>query len=320
MRFKSRGSVAKPKKKETVSASFHYLVRMVGSGDKDPVPVAFTAANFDALYGAIQAKAPFDPSDEEAADRIRYRSDAPMENVIRVDERTIFGTYKGSYWGHAYDNTMRGRIPAESISLRPFHFLLYLSKSGRIYIASQYLGQFGGYSALQRTLCDLMPGPGFIMPHAVRLDGVSYKNAQAKEVKVTFAEKPASLAAPNKLTSAGMIAFRKMSKEDGFEAEISRRLFPFLGRPKGEMRKAIAGMLNESSLMEVKESDIIDCTVLAKVNGGTKTIYMLEGGNFATKFHMDVKVDDDGHPEYDETKNAMLSVLREEIISRSADV
>lgn len=312
--------MAKPKKKETVSVSFHYLVRMVGNGEKGAVPVAFTSSDFDALFAAIQAKAPFDPDDEEAADRIRYRSDAPMENVIRVDDRTIFGTYKGSYWGHAYDNTMRGRIPAESISLRPFHFLLYLSKSGRIYVASQYLGQFGGYSALQRTISDLMPGSGFIMPHSVRLDGASYKNAQAKEVKVTFAEKPASLAAPNKLTSAGMIAFRKMSKEDGFEAEVAKKLFPFLGRPKNEMRKAIAVMLNESSLMEVSESDIIDCTVLAKVNGGTKTIYMLEGGNFATKFHIDVKVDDDGHPEYAQTKSAILDVLREEIISRSSDV
>lgn len=312
--------MAKPKKKETVSVSFHYLVRMVGNGEKGAVPVAFTSSDFDALFAAIQAKAPFDPDDEEAADRIRYRSDAPMENVIRVDDRTIFGTYKGSYWGHAYDNTMRGRIPAESISLRPFHFLLYLSKSGRIYVASQYLGQFGGYSALQRTISDLMPGSGFIMPHSVRLDGASYKNAQAKEVKVTFAEKPASLAAPNKLTSAGMIAFRKMSKEDGFEAEVAKKLFPFLGRPKNEMRKSIAVMLNESSLMEVSESDIIDCTVLAKVNGGTKTIYMLEGGNFATKFHIDVKVDDDGHPEYAQTKSAILDVLREEIISRSSDV
>ncbi|WP_313576593.1 hypothetical protein [Brevundimonas sp.] len=312
--------MAKPKKKETVSVSFHYLVRMVGNGGKDALPVAFTSSDFDALFGAIQAKAPFDPNDEEAADRIRYRSDAPMENVIRVDDRTVFGTYKGSYWGHAYDNTMRGRIPAESISLRPFHFLLYLSKSGRIYLASQYLGQFGGYSALQRTISDLMPGAGFIMPHSVRLDGASYKNAQAKEVKVTFAEKPASLAASNKITSAGMIAFRKMSKEDGFEAEVAKRLFPFLGGPKNEMRKAIASMLNESSLMEVSESDIMDCTVLAKVNGGTKTIYMLESGNFATKFHIDVKVDDDGHPDYNQTKIAILDVLREEIISRSSDV
>jgi hypothetical protein len=307
------------KKNEAVTVSFHYLCRVAERDSEKQKTIPFKQADFDHLFDSVQHKPKPNLNDEEEADRIRFRMDAPLKNVVRVDKRTICGTYSASYWGHAYDNSARGRIPADSISLRPFHFLLYLSDSGRIYIATQYLGQFGGYTALQRTICDLLPQSDEIVANSFRLDSSLYKTAHAKEIRVTFSDRSHSISQGNSLTQGGMVAFRKRSKDDGFEEQVSKRLFPFLGRSKTDVKKAVAALVSESKLLEVTDDDIEDCTVIATVNGRKKTIYMLESGNFATRFPIEVSIDKDGHPNFEPTKHAMIKLLKNEIIARRED-
>lgn len=304
------------RKNEAITASFHYLCRVANRDSEEPKAIPFKQADFDHLFEGVQHKPKLNLKDEKEADRIRFRMDVPLENVIKVDKRTIYGTYRASYWGHAYDNSARGRIPADSISLRPFHFLLYLSDSGRIYVATQYLGQFGGYTALRRTICNLLPQPDQIIANSFRLDSSLYKAAQAKEIRIMFSDRSHSISQGNSLTQGGMVAFRKKNKDDGFEEQITKKIFPFLGRPKADVKKAVAALINESKLLEVTDDDIEDCTVIANMNGKKKTIYMLESGSFATRFPIDVSIDADGHPKYEPTKHAMIKLLRDEIIAR----
>lgn len=307
-------------KRETISVSFHYLRRIQKSNDGSVIEVPFSQLSFDSLFDAASSRPPVDILDPEAADRLRYRLDVPLEKVERINTRTVFGNFKASYWGHAYDNTAKGQIPADSISLRPFYFLLYLAENGRIYVGSQYLGQFGGYNGLQRTVCDILGNPQSIESHSFRIGAGYYKDALAREVRVTFSEKPRSIASGNKFGSSGMIVFQRSSKGDDFENIVKKKLLPVFGKPKSEVQKAVAALASESELIDVQDSEIEDCAVIAMVNGKRKTIQLMEGGSFATKFPIDVPLTAHGHPEREPARRAMLELLEAEIISRNGSV
>jgi hypothetical protein len=152
------------------------------------------------------------------------------------------------------------------------------------------------------------------------VDAGHYKNAAAKEVKVTIAKKGQSIASSNIFQQSAVIAFKKQNKDDGFEEEVSKRLLAFFGQPLNTIKKAVASILKENELMDVSDEDIQDCTVVASVNGSRKVIYLMESGLFATRFPLDVPLNSNGHPKYDETKQAIIKTLETEIISRSEDV
>ena len=308
------------KKNEAVTVSFHYLSRTVEVEGAEPREHPFTIDDFSALFSRLASKPQIDVSDEASANRLRFRQDVPIDRVVRIDDRTIFGTYRASYWGHAYENTERGTIPADSISLRPFHFVLYLSRSGRIYLGSQYLGLFGGYLAIQRTISSLLGGPGEITSRSFRLSGAAYRGASPREVKVTFANKSHSIASGNQFGNSGVVVFKKTGKTDGFEDTVTRRLFPFLGRPISEIKRAVAELTNESQLIAVQDRDIEDCSIVAIMDGKRRNIPLIEKDSFATRFPLNVPLNADGHPEFDPTRVAMTTILRDEIIAINEDV
>ncbi|MCE4225352.1 hypothetical protein HCU64_16470 [Methylobacterium sp. C25] len=128
--------MAAKKKKEAVSVSFHYLSRSKESDKGDVIHTAFTSDNFNLLEDNMKKQTPIDFRDQKSVDRLRFRSEIILLNIKRENPRTIIGTFKNPYSGHAFENTHKGKIPADSVSLRPFHFLIYLSDEGRIYIAS----------------------------------------------------------------------------------------------------------------------------------------------------------------------------------------
>src|SRR5688572_7219133 len=74
--------------------------------------------------------------------------------------------------GHSYRNSSKGEISADSINQRRFHFLLYLAESGRVYIGTQYLGNFGAYEPLRRTIIELFSGSQAIHSHTFRVETV----------------------------------------------------------------------------------------------------------------------------------------------------
>ncbi|PHJ74353.1 hypothetical protein VF07_37825 [Nostoc linckia z6] len=306
-------------KNEAVTVSFHFLRREDHSEPSKPKYIPISLSVFDKLFVSLNEKPAVNLDDEEAVDRLRYRIDVPIVRVERVDERTIFGTYQSSYWGHAYQNTERGKIPATSISLRPFHFLLYLSEDGKIYVGSQYLGLFGGYSGLVSTLRHLI-ALSDVYSHSFRSDFIDLKQVQPKEIQIRFADRSESIAAANPIASAGVLTFRKTDKEGGFEEEIASRILSQRGKPSDEVRKAVANLVNESKLMSVNDDDIADCTVIVKQNGRDKKIHMIEDSGFSTRFPISVAVDDDGHPLCEPCKTEMISLLKKQIIAMNEDV
>lgn len=306
-------------KNEAVTVSFHFLRREDHSDPSKPKYTPISQGVFDRLFESLKDKPPLDLEDEEAADKLRYRIDVPIVRVERVDQRTIFGTYQSSYWGHAYQNTVRGKIPATSISLRPFHFILYLSEDGKIYVGSQYLGLFGGYSGLVSTLRSLIALTD-IYSHSFRSDFIDLKQVQPKEIQIRFADRSESIAAANPIASAGVLTFRKTDQEGGFEREIASRILSQRGKPSDDVRKAVADLVNESKLMSVNDDDIADCTIIVRQNGKDKKVYMIEDSGFSTRFPISVGVDDDGHPLCEPCKAEMIALLRKQIIAMNEDV
>lgn len=308
------------KKNETVSVSFHYLTREINNenGEVDIRP--FLQDEFESLVETIQTKPEVDITDEKTKDRLRFRTEVPFDYPKRIDKRTFFGRFFASYWGHAYKNSDRGKIPADSVSVRPFYFMLYLSDTGRIYIASQYLGQFGGYMALLGAVREMLPEFKTVVSHSFRLGARDYTGAEPKEVKVSLSKKSESIASGNVFSQNSAVVFKKSEKNDGFESEVTKKLFPFIGREPASVRKAVASLLKESDLMDVKEEDIQDCVIFAILNGKRSPIHLLEGSNFASRFPIGVPINIDGHPKPEPTQKEMFRILKEEIVSRKEDV
>ncbi len=304
------------KKDEAVTASFHFLQRTREVSDGKRISVPFTIGEFDRLCNKISGLKPLDLSDPQVADRVRFRFMAPLGPITRINERTAFGQFESSYWGHSYENTEKGTISAESISLRPFFYLMYLADDGVIYVGAQYLGLFGGYSALQNTLRDFLGSPVDIRSHAIRLGAAAYKDARPIAISIEISNRGKSPAHHGTIGTRTAVVFKKASRDDGFEAAVAQRVYPALDHGRAAVKNAVAGLMNESDLMTIDESDIEDATIIALVGKKRKTIHLIEAGSVATRFHLEVDRKSNGHPVAAQTQEAMLATLKDEILGR----
>ncbi|MDF1598241.1 hypothetical protein PZ895_00425 [Mesorhizobium sp. YIM 152430] len=303
------------KRKEEVSGSFHYLVRTDGN-DNAPRVVPFTEDEFGDLYRAIDGRPPLDLKDKDAVERLRQRGEAPLEKVTLANTRTIRGTFRSAYWGHSYENTEKGTIPANSTSLRPFHFMLYLSDSGKIYMGCQYLGQFGGYQALRETILNLLPNRKRIRSHSFRLGAGYYRDAKPKEVRVNVASRPTSITGRGAGVGKMMIALSAEKRDDTLSDNVKNRLFPLFGGKQQDMRKAVADLFKQTDIVDFNDEDIQDCKIMAEMNGKTRVIHVFEAGHQASKFPLNVQVDrQHGHPSQSETCSALAVVLKDHVLS-----
>lgn len=310
------GSLTDRRKRETVTVSFHYLVRQP---DEDGDAIPFSEDEFAALADALKSVGEVDLNDDKIKDRVRLKRLVPIEDVSTSGTRLIFGLYRAAYWGHAYENTAVGKIPADSISLRPFYFMLYLSKKGKIFVGVQYLGQFGSYEGLKNTLIRHFHKEKEIVAHSFRNDAAYFENVEPSEVQVRIARKPEDISKKNAFTDGALVTFKKQNRNDEFGAEVKRRLLPALGTNISAAKRAASEIINDSGLLDVKDEDIVDCTVIGKVDGKRKTIYMISPGMFATPFFIKPTFNDDGHPNAAPTFEQMQKVLEDRVISISKE-
>jgi hypothetical protein len=306
-------------KREEATCSFHYLVRAKRDDMNNLETMPFSEEHFRSFGEALIAQPEIDLKDKYTRDRIKAAVSWPVENCEWVNARTLFGRFRALYSGHSYDNTDVGEIPDSSVSLRPFFFLAYLSESGRIYVGCQYLGHFGGWTGLYRTLKDFLPEKQneTIAPHSFRSEANSFQNAKPKEIRVHFSRKPKEITESAKFGQRGAMAFKRSSnKDEDFKTAVSTKILAKLGQSSAVLRQAVAEMLSGSDLLALRDDDIEDCTIVATVNGKDRTINVLDAGNFATRFPLDVEEYIKGHPDRDKSKVAMLKLLEVQIIAR----
>jgi hypothetical protein len=309
------------RKREEATVSFHYLVLEKRAAGKAAEIVDVSEAQFTSFCDRLLAQPDIDLTNDETCNRLKAAVNSPVERCEMVDDRTVFGRFRSLYTGHAYDNTDVGEIPDSSVSLRPFFFLAYLSESGRIYIASQYLGPFGGYRGLYRTLRLFLPQDHAVISHSFRHDATSYKDAKPKEVRVNFSRKPKEITGTTKFGQRGAMTFKRgSSKDEEFNTTVSTKILAKLGNSDAVLKKAVADMITDNEMLILRDEDIEDCTVVATVNGRNQTINVIEAGHFATRFPLDIAEYVKGHPDKEKAKAGMLKLLKEQIIARSERV
>jgi len=258
-------------------------------------------------------------TNEQKLDQLRYRQIAVIQ---RVDEDGLYitGIYESAYWGHSYKNSKLGKIDADSINLRPFCFLLYLSESGRIYVCSQYLGLFGGYTALSNSIFKSFGNKKGLTARSFNLNTASIEDAEAKEIAISFSRKAGSITSANQYSASTAIVLKGKDRDGDFTQRVKKDFLSHASKPAAEIRKAIAHTLKEQKLIELNDDDIIDCRLVLVQDGHRKTVSLFEPTHFATRFPANVDLDQDGHPKYEPMKAKMKEMLAQKIIAKKENV
>jgi len=306
---------------ESVSVSFHYFEKGVRQEDGQFNASKFLNQEFDDLVAKVEAQPEPNLNDSNDFDGVKYGKIVPFLELEKIDDRTFFGQFRSAYWGHSFENTEKGKIAAETLNLRNFCFLLYYSEDGRIYLGCQYLGNYGDYGSLSRSLLKMLGlGPN-ARSCSYFSEAEDYMNTIPQEVRVTLSSNSEALAAGNVFSSGSMVAFKKSGKDEAFELTVRENLLSMVGQPIAEIKKQVAAMLSKNEIFSVDDDDIRDCvvTVRKKKSRSTKTVYLFGQSSRATKFHLDVELDDDGWPVLEKAKVKMLKKLEDEIINKVMD-
>jgi len=309
------------KKREEATCSFHSFVREKRIDDNNNEQIPFTADDFASFCDHLMSQPEVDLRDEQTRNRIKTSLYAPVEHCEIIDDRTIFGRFRAPYTGHSYENTDVGEVPESSVSLRPFFFIAYFAEDGKIYVGSQYLGTFGGWGKLERTLRSFFPKDYRVVSYAYRHSASSYAGAKPKEVRVNFSRRPKEITGKAAFGQRGAMTFKQMSNEDStFKITVTESILANIGKPTAVIKKAVSDMLSDNEMLSLRQEDIEDCTVVATVDGKTTTINVIESGHFATRFPLGIVDYIKGHPDKNKAKAAMAALLDSQIISRSERV
>ncbi|MDX2209639.1 MAG: hypothetical protein SFV20_04685 [Sphingopyxis sp.] len=304
--------------KEHVSVSFHFLARRHPSDFDKLVPI--TQAEFDEILDRVASEPDWDVDDPKHFDRLKWGSLIPLRNFTRISDSLAFGTFKAPYTGHSFDNSEKGKISAASLNQREFHYVIYRSKSGRIYVGAQYLGNYGGFGYLCDALKRKFTNSDRLETHSFRTDGVDLRNAIIKEVRVTISQNSSDITQSNIFDRSNVIVVKRKRGDLDFDAEASKSIVPIFSGAAAGKRAQLARVLNAAKLYSVSEDEIEDCSIVVQIGGSTRTIYLFEQGGFASKFPIEVPLNEDGHPLMKETRDEMRRILRDHIISKSEDI
>lgn len=311
--------LAKVNRSEQVFVTFHYIEKGIRREDGEFDVKSFSQADFDRLSEKIKSQ-PL-PNLKKACDfdGVKFGKIIPFSKIEK-DGRLLQGMFKGAYSGHSFENSDKGKIEANSINQRDFHFVLYFTESGKIVVGCQYLGNYGNYTDLSKQIFKFLGLGASVRASSVRNDAEDFRQTVPTEVRIEIARASKEITKGQVFSSGSLVAFRRQDGDDDFELEVKERVLSLIGKPESVIKKEIAKLLNKNESYKVDESEIENCTVLAKRNGRQQTIYLFGDGVRATKFLLDVPLDGDGLPKFEETRAAMFRKLKSEIISKLENV
>lgn len=313
--------MARRNRKDKVTVSYHYLSRVSEGSDGEPKNDPFTVDEFSDTMARIAATPAIDTTTQEGVDQLRFSITVPVQNLVEIEPNLYFGTYQGIYTGHTYQNTAKGEIPYNSASLRTFYFLAYWSKpKGRVYIATQYLGQFGDYTGLKNTIIRSFLKKKGIESHSFRNESTAFQKVKAKEISIEYMQSGENAGTKNSFGNTATIVLKRSGDGTDFAEATRKRLFSIFDGPKDTIKSEVAKILKENKLTAVADSDILNCTVLAEVDGSERRYYFINDNNYATHFHLSVGMNTHGHPDKGQLQTAMRDMLKNEILKKSENV
>ncbi|WP_156377441.1 MULTISPECIES: hypothetical protein [unclassified Sphingopyxis] len=224
---------------------------------------------------------------------------------------------QSTYTGHSFDNSEKGKISAQSINQRQFQYLIYLSKSGKVYLGCQYLGNYGGYAYLADAIKRKFSNIKKLETHSFRTDNIDLKDVRAKEVRVTVSQNGKDITKGNIFKGRNLIVAKRQNNDETFEEDVNGSILSLFGQNMSSKKKKLAEYVNQSGMYHVLDEDIEDCVIVADIGKLQKTIYLFDNSGFVTKFFIDVKLNDDGHPPQAGTRAKMKDILQSQIIAKT---
>lgn len=313
--------MASRNRKDKVTVSFHFLTRSVEGSDGELKTTPFTATEFRDAMDRLKALPEIDTSTQAGVDLLRFSTTVPIRGIVEIEPNLFFGTYEAIYTGHTYRNTAKGEIPYNSASIRTFFFMAYWSKpKGRIYIATQYLGHFGDYTGLKTTLSRALSNKKGVESHSFRNVSTAFQKVKAKEISIEYVRSGENAGTPNSFGNIATIVLKRSGDGTDFAEATRKRLFSIFEGPKDKIKSEVAKILKENKLTSVNDEDVLNCTVLAEIDGSERRYYFLNDSNFATQFPVSVSMDLNGHPDPAQLQTAMRNLLKDNIISKAENV
>tara|TARA_B100001778_G_scaffold332956_1_gene340388 strand:- start:862 stop:1797 length:936 start_codon:yes stop_codon:yes gene_type:complete len=307
--------MAKKSRNNIVTTSFHYLVKTTRN-EKDPqspVETGFERHEFQRVVKRISDPAPLNDRDANVIERIKAGTDLPFGEHEVVDGYLHFGRFDGAYYGQQFRNNQLGIISADSLNLRPFHYLITHLRDGKILVGVTYHGQFGDYDGMSKCLMHILRGNYNIASRTLRSLSGEIGDGVPVEIKLTYRRPDDRPERQHLFGRSGVIAIKNTEFGDDFADQVG----VVADRVRGDIRRRkqiLADIVNNGELLELSDDDIIGCTAVVRENGRTRTIYLLGENNFATKFLLNVQVDVNGVPRQNEVRDEMIRVLRDKIM------
>ena len=307
--------MAKRNRNNIVTTSFHYLIKTAKNEDDPahPIESGFTPNEFQRVVDRISDPAPLNERDDDVIQRIKNGTDLPFGEHELVDGYLHFGRFDGAYYGQQYRNNMLGVISADSLNLRPFHYLITRLRDGKIVIGVTYHGQFGDYDGISKCLTHILRGNYNIASRTLRSLSGEIGDGVPVELKLTYRRPDDRPERQHLFGRSGVIAIKNTEFGDDFADQVGA----VAERVRGDVRRRkqiLADIVNNGEMLELNDEDIIGCTAVVREQGRTRTIYLLGENNFATKFLLNVQFDVNGVPRQNQVRDEMVRVLREKIM------
>lgn len=309
-------NMAKRNKNSLVAASFHYLIKTAPNElDPDnPIEAPFTIPEFQRVVARISDNVALDEKSQAVIDDIKSGRDLPFSGYSEIEAGLHFGNFDGAYYGQQYRNNLHGLISAESLNLRPFNYLITRLRDGKILIGVTYHGQFGDYDGLKSCLTNLLRGGNYqVTSRTIKSISGELGNGVPTDLKLIYRKQSDRPERKSMFGTSGAFAIKGTEYGDGFADEVSRLARNVRGNVT-QRKQILADMVNQGELIELEADDIIGCTAIVREHGRTRTVYFLGENNFATKFALDVTVDNNGVPNRGQIQTEMVRAMREKIL------
>lgn len=303
------------RRKEKVSVSFHHMMRRDEDSKGDDLhPIS--QEDFDLLLDRIEHQPAVDMTNEDVKRQVRMGAIVPFFKFERRSNQLAFAKFEAAYSGHSFKNSDFGKIERDSINQREFNCLLYLSKDGKLFVGSQYLGNYGSYFDLRNGITRLLPQASTVVDFVYRDDSFTLADARPKEIQIDVTNEADVLHQDNVLGKRSAIVLKRTRKGDEWESEAKRKILPLFQTKAEDRAEKLSKTLNELGLFSVEQGEIVNGKMILEVGKGQQTVYLFEPLNFATRFPLDVPLNKDGHPKLKPVRNAMEFVFTQQILKK----
>ncbi|WP_333571077.1 hypothetical protein [Sphingomonas sp.] len=306
--------MAKRQKNTLVSAAFHYLVKGTPRGDGSGAydESGFTEDEFRKILKRIEDTSKLNDKDDAVVSAIKAGTEIPFTYFEELETGLFFGDFEGAYYGQRYRNNLLGAIDPHSLNLRRFHYLLTMTREGKIVVGVTYHGIFGDYEGLHKCFTYLLRGNHRILSKTLKSISSEIGSGQPVEVKLTYRKKADRVERKGLFDTSGVIAVKSSEFGEDFDnkvAEIARA-------SKGtelERKKLIAEIVNQGDLIELDSDEIIGCSAVIRQQGKHRTVYFIGDNNNSTKFPLDTEINQEGMTDREQVKREIVRVMRKHI-------